>query len=65
MKEVVLVDPNVTFAVYFPKRVKVELSHQGLESVVSKILRKCFRLETIQIRSNDEGVAGRRPLKSE
>mmetsp|Transcript_2952 Transcript_2952/g.6981 ORF Transcript_2952/g.6981 Transcript_2952/m.6981 type:complete len:88 (+) Transcript_2952:1614-1877(+) len=61
MKQIVLVDPNVAFTVDFPKRVEVELSHQGLESVVSKILRQCFGFESIQVRSDDEGVSRWRP----
>ena len=62
MEQVVFVDPNIAFSIDLSKRVKVELSHQRLESIVPKVLRQRFRFQALQIGSNDKGVAGWGPL---
>ena len=62
MEQVVFVDPNIAFSIDLSKRVKVELPHQRLESIVPKVLRQRFRFQALQIGSNDKGVAGWGPL---
>jgi hypothetical protein len=62
MEQVVLVDPHIALTVDLAKGVKVELPHQGLEPVVPKVLRQGFRLETLQIGTNDEGITRWSPL---
>lgn len=56
------VNPDIAFSVDLSERVEVQLPNQGLESIVSKILWQGFRLQPIQVRPNDKGVSGWRPL---
>ena len=65
MKEFVFVDPHITFPVDLSKAVKVELSHQRLETVMAKVLRQCFRFQTLEIGTNDESITGRGPLSQQ
>jgi hypothetical protein len=62
MEQVVFVNPNISLSINLPERVKVQLTNQRLEAVVSKVLWQGFRFETVQIRSNDERVSRRCPL---
>ena len=45
-----------------PEGVKVQLPNQGLEPVMAEILGQCFRLESLQIGTNDESVSFLIPL---
>lgn len=42
-----LVNPYVTFTVDLPKGVEVQLSNQGLKTVVTKILWKSFTFKSV------------------
>jgi hypothetical protein len=49
MEELVLIDPDVALLVDFAEGIEVELSDQGLESVVTEELRQRFCLETLDV----------------
>jgi hypothetical protein len=62
VEQLVLVNPNVALAVDLAKRVKVELANKRLESVVAKVLRQSFGLQSLEVRADDKCISRRRPL---
>lgn len=59
-----LVNPNVTFSVDFSEGIKVQLTNQRLEPVVTEVLRQSFGLQPFDIRPNDKSISFGRPLKN-
>lgn len=49
MEQRMLVNPYVTLSVNLSERVEVQLSNQGLETVVPKILWERFTLKSLQV----------------